>query len=179
MITVRVRPTSRRRAVAVVVRVPALLRMLSAITVAPHARQTRDRPPRVAVAVIFRARNAMMHSAPRLLARRRLPHRRRTARPAAPAAVAIPRLSPGRRQVSAPRPSRRSPLLPTRLPRARSRLRAVAPVMAEGRVLPSRLLAVRPRTSKLRAVVAVVPASRVEARTVLLEVPITLHLPSR
>ena len=121
----------------------------------------------------------MTHSAPRLLARRRLLHRRRTVRPAVPAVAAIPRLSPGRQQASAPRPSRRSPLLPTRLPRARSRLRAVVPVMAEGRALPSRLLAVRRRTSRPRAVAVVVRASRVEAPTVPLEVPTTLRLPSR
>ena len=180
MIAVKVLPTSRLRAVAVVVRVPVRVQMAYMTIGAPHARQPRGRPPRAVAVVTFRARSATTLSAPQQLARQWLPHRRRTARPVVPA-VAVTLLLPGldSRLASVRRASRRFPPWPIRWLRVRSRSRVVVLVMVGERVRQGRLQAPRLPTSRLRAVVAVVLASRAEVRMVPLEAPITLRLPSR
>ena len=180
MIAVKVLPTSRLRAVAVVVRVPVRVRMAYATIGVPHARQPRGRPPRAVAVVTFRARSATTLSAPQQLARQRLPHRKRTARPVVPA-VAATLLFPSldSRLASVRRASRRFPPWPIRWLRVRSKSRVAVPVMAGGRVRRSRLRAPRLPMIRLRAVAAVVPASRAEVRMVPLEAPITLRLPSR
>ena len=176
MIAARVRPTSKRRAVAVAVRVPLQVQMARATIVVLHARQPRDRLPRAAVVAIFRARSATTLSAPRQLARRPLPHRRKTALPAAPAVAATrPLLSLGSRPVSVRRASRRCLLWQIRWLRARSRLRAAVLAMAGEPVRQSMVRAPRLPTTRLRAV----RASRAEVRTAPLEAPTTLRLPSR
>ena len=176
MIAARVRPTSKRRAVAVAVRVPVQVQMARATIEVPHVRQPRDRLPHAAAVAIFRARSATTLSAPRQLARRPLPHRRKTALPAAPAAVATrPLLSLDSRPASVRRASRRCLLWPIRWLRARSRLRVAVLAMAGEPVRQSMVRAPRLPTTRLRAVVAVARASRAEVRTA----PTTLRLPSR
>ncbi|WP_258953583.1 PSP1 domain-containing protein [Collinsella bouchesdurhonensis] len=139
----------------------------------PHARRPRDRLPHAAAVAIFRARSATTLSAPRQLARRPLPHRRKTALPAAPAAVATrPLLSLDSRLASVRRASRRCLLWPIRWLRARLRLRVAVLAMAGEPVRQSMVRVPRLPTTRLRAAVR---ASRAEVRTA----PTTLRLPSR